>query len=112
MAKIGGDPSPVVNTRSNGLSQPARSFNPMAEHLAYRYLMAVAAVADEATDMYELASAARVAQSLRDSLLLLERAQSDDEGVGVSRVEARIGEDRGLGIGEAASVKWQPSEVA
>ena len=101
-----------MNTRSNALSHGSRRFNPMAEHLAYRYLMAVAAVADEATDMYELASAARIAQSLRDSLLLLERAQSDDEGVGVSGIQAGVGEDGGLRIGETAGVKWQPSEVA
>lgn len=84
----------------------------MAEHLAYRYLMAVAAVADAATDQRELSDAARLAQTFRDELLLLERAQGDDEGLGLTWVKSGIGEDRRLGVGKVAGVQWQPTEVA
>ena len=84
----------------------------MAERLTETFLMAVAAAADEAADLRELALAGRLAQTFRDELLLLHRAQSGDEGFGLAGVEAGVGEDRRLSIGEAAGIEWQPPQVA
>jgi len=112
MATGGDTPPPDVNTRSNNCHSGDLQSERMAEHLALTFLMAVAAAADEATDLRELACAARLAQSFRDELLLLHRAQSGDEGLGLTRVETGIGEDRRLGVGEVAGVERQPPQVA
>ena len=84
----------------------------MADQLAFKFLMAVAAAADEASDLRELATAGRLAQTFRDELLLLHRAQSGDERLGLARVKTGVGEDRHLSIGETGNVNRQPSEVA
>lgn len=84
----------------------------MADQLAFTFLLAVAAAADEALDVRELATAGRLAQTFRDELLLLHRAQSGDESFGLARVKSGIGKDRHLGIGETGNVNRKPSEVA
>ena len=84
----------------------------MAEQLALKFLMAVAAAADEAVDQYELATAGRLAQTFRDELLLLHRAQGGDERLGLAWVKSGVGEDRHFSIGKAGGINWQPSEVA
>lgn len=113
MAKNGGKtPPPPVNTRSTDCHSDHLQSERMAEHLALTFLMAVATAADEAADLRELATAARLAQTFRDELLLLHRAQSGDEGLGFAGVETGVVEDRHLSVGEAAGVERQPSQVA
>lgn len=76
--------------------------------LARKFLEATADVA-AATDT---AMAGHVAAILRTELLALERAQYGDHGLGLDRLEPRIGEDRQLGIGNGRGTDGQPSQVA
>lgn len=59
------------------------------------YLIAIGALIDNGTD---LEIVAQVALCLRDRLLLAERAQHDDHGVGMSGAEQWIGQQSGLDV--------------
>lgn len=105
-------PPPDLNMCSGDCHSGDLECQPMTEQLAVTFLKAVAAVADSAVDLHELALAGQLAQVLRDELLLLERAQNDDEGLGLTGVKSGIAEDRRLSVGEAGSVDGQPAQVA
>ena len=72
------------------------------------YLIAIGALLDNGTD---LEIVAQVALCLRDRLLLAERAQHDDEGIGMSGTEQWVGQDRGLDVVDLTSDR-NPTQAA
>lgn len=79
---------------------------------AETYLKAIAAAAEQATTAEDWAAVRLLAQVLRDDLALFHRAQSGDEGSGVTGSQVGVGEDRRLGGREVDGLERHPPQVA